>query len=150
VPVRQYCVYSASSTGTEFQGEKFTTTVNTSGTDNAKCMSQQQQPTVTNPQALQSKSLAIQVVLTIISLGIIYPIYWFYSTAKQLDQGTDQSLIPILAIIPFINLIVVWQISSASEAVTNQSKIVVFLLFIFFPPLSWYWVQSGMNGSAQG
>lgn len=113
-------------------------------------MSQQQQPTVTNPQALQSKSLAIQVVLTIISLGIIYPIYWFYSTAKQLDQGTDQSLIPILAIIPFINLIVVWQISSASEAVTNQSKIVVFLLFIFFPPLSWYWVQSGMNGSAQG
>lgn len=113
-------------------------------------MSQQQQPNVTNAQAFQSKSLGIQVVLTIISLGIFYPIYWFYSTAKQLDQGTNESLIPILAIIPLINIITVWQVSSAAEAVTNKSSILLFVLFIFFPPLSWYWIQSGMNATAQG
>ncbi len=106
-------------------------------------------PQVTNAAAFKQKSLGIQVVLTVVTLGL-YTLYWSYSTAKQLDRGTTESLMPILAIIPLVNIVAVWQISSASEAVTDQSKVIVFLLFIVFAPISWYWVQSGLNAAAAG
>ena len=67
----------------------------------------------------------------------------------MLDQGTNQSLTPILAFIPFVNIIVFWQIAKAGEAVTDQGSMPVFLLFIFFPIISWYWIQSGINATAQ-
>lgn len=105
------------------------------------------QPQVTNASAFEKGSLGLQVVFTIITLGL-YPIWWTYKTAKMLDQGTNQSTIPILAFIPVLNLIVWWQISKASEAVTNQSGIVIFVLFLIFGPISWYWVQSGINSVA--
>ena len=105
-----------------------------------------QTPQVTNGGALKSDSLGKQVLLSVITLGL-YPIYWTYKTAKILDQGTNQSLTPILAIIPFVNIISFWQISKASEAVTEQGAMPVFLLFIFFPIISWYWVQSGINAT---
>ena len=105
-------------------------------------------PQVTDASAFKQKSLGIQVVLFIVTLGL-YSIYWLFDTARQLGSGTNQSTIPILAIIPLVNIIVIWQISKASEAVTNQSGIIVFILFIFFAPVSWYWVQSGMNAAAQ-
>lgn len=76
-------------------------------------------PTVTDPSAFAKKSLGIQVVLSVVTLGL-YTVYWLYSTAKQLDQGTDASLMPILAIIPVVNIVTTWQISKASEAVTNR------------------------------
>lgn len=104
---------------------------------------------VTDASAFTEKSLGKQVIYSIITFGL-YPIYWFYSTAKQLDQGTDESLTPILAIIPILNLILMWQVSSAAEAVTDQSKGVIFLLFLFFGPVSWYWVQTGINEAAGG
>jgi hypothetical protein len=47
-----------------------------------------------------------------------------------------------------VNIITIWQISDAAEAVTDQSKIVLFLLFLVFAPLSWYWVQAGLNDAA--
>lgn len=102
---------------------------------------------ITNAAAFEEKSLGLQVVLTIVTLGL-YPMYWFYSTAKQLDAGTDASLTPILGLIPVVNIVSAWQISDAGEAVTDQSKTVLFLLFIVFGPLSWYWVQSGMNAAS--
>lgn len=104
-------------------------------------------PTVTNASALEQKSLGIQVLLFMVTLGV-YSLYWFYSTAKQLDQGTDQGLTPILGIIPVVNLICAWQISSAAEAVTDQSKVIMFVLFVIFAPVSWYWVQAGINRAA--
>lgn len=106
-------------------------------------------PQVTNASAFEQGSLGIQVVLTIVTLGL-YPLYWTYDTAKQLDRGTDANLMPILGLIPVVNLVAFWQISGAAEAVTDQSKIVLFLLFLVFAPISWYWVQSGINGVAQG
>ena len=111
----------------------------------AGCMSATAQ--ITNASAFERKSLGIQVVLTIVTIGL-YTIYWAYSTAKQLDAGTNSDLTPILAIVPIVNIVSVWQISDAAEAVTDQSKIVLFVLFIFFAPLSWYWIQSGMNAAA--
>jgi hypothetical protein len=104
-------------------------------------------PKVTDASAFGEKSLGIQTVLMIVTGGL-YSLYWFYSTASQLDKGTDQSLTPILGIIPGLNLISAWQISNAAESVTDQSSIILFVLFLVFAPISWYWVQSGMNQAA--
>ncbi len=105
-------------------------------------------PQVTNASAFEKGSLGKQVVLSIVTLGL-YTLYWTYKTADQLDRGTTASLTPILAVIPIVNLVAFWQISNAAEAVTDQSAIVLFLLFLFLAPISWYWVQSGINGVAQ-
>jgi hypothetical protein len=104
-------------------------------------------PKVTDSSAFTNKSHGKQILLAIVTLGL-YTIYWAYSTAAQLDEGTNRSLTPILAIIPVVNIISIWQISDAAEAVTDQSKIVLFLLFLVFAPLSWYWVQAGLNDAA--
>lgn len=106
-------------------------------------------PQITDESAFKEGSLGIQIVLTIVTLGL-YSLYWLYSTADQLDRGTDQGLTPILGIIPVVNLYTAWQISSAAEAVTNQSKAVLFILFLVFAPLSWYWIQTGINDVASG
>lgn len=104
-------------------------------------------PQVTDASAFDQKSLGIQIALVIVTAGL-YALYWFYSTAQQLDQGTDQDLMPILGIIPGVNIIAAWQIANAAEAVTDQSGIIMFVLFLVFGPISWYWIQSGMNGAA--
>lgn len=109
------------------------------------------QPQVTNASAFEQKSLGKQVLFTIITLGF-YPLYWFFSTMDQLNNGTNQSLSPalytLLLFIPIANFFSMWKLSSAAEAVSDQSGMILFLLFIFFPPLSWYWVQGGMNSVA--
>jgi hypothetical protein len=104
-------------------------------------------PEVTDATAFEQKSLGIQVVLTVVTGGL-YALYWFYSTASQLDESTNQDLTPILGVIPVVNLISAWQISSAAESVTDQSNIVMFVLFLVLAPVSWYWIQSGMNDVA--
>lgn len=104
-------------------------------------------PQVMNRSAFKKGSLGLQVLFTIITFGL-YTIYWTYKTAKTLDRGTDQDATPILAIIPLVNIIVYWQISKAGEAVMEQNAMPVFLLFLFFPIISWYWVQSGINSAA--
>ncbi|PSQ50809.1 hypothetical protein BRD15_00920 [Halobacteriales archaeon SW_6_65_15] len=103
-------------------------------------------PQVMDKSAFKEGSLGKQVLFTVVTLGL-YTIYWTYKTAKMLDRGTDQSLSPILTFIPFVNIIVYWQISKAGEAVTEQDAMPVFLLFLFFPVISWYWVQSGINSA---
>lgn len=104
-------------------------------------------PEVTNPSAFTNRSHGKQILFSIVTLGL-YSLYWTYVTAKQFDDGTDQSLTPIFAIIPFVNLLSFWQISSAAESMTEQSKEILFILFLFFAPLSWYWVQGGINETA--
>ena len=47
-----------------------------------------------------------------------------------------------------MNIIAFWQIANAGEAVTEQGAMPVFLLFLFFPIISWYWIQSGINSVA--
>ena len=100
--------------------------------------------TVTDRSAFKQGSLGLQVVLAVVTLGL-YTLYWTYSTASQLNNGTNRGLIPLLGLIPLVNIAAFWQIANAAEAVTDQSKIVLFVLFIFVPPLSWFWVQSGIN-----
>ena len=108
-------------------------------------------PQVTNASAFKKGSLGIQIVLAIVTLGL-YGLYWVYSTADQLNKGTNADISPgivlIAMFIPFGALYSFWKVSNASEAVTDQSAMVLFLLFIFFGPLSWYWIQSGINSVA--
>lgn len=104
---------------------------------------------ITDQSAFEQKSLGMQVGLTVVTLGL-YPLYWFYSTAQQFDQGTDRDLTPIFGIIPVLNFVCAWQIADAAESVTDQDKEILFLLFLVFGVVSWYWVQSGINGIAEG
>lgn len=89
----------------------------------------------------------MQVVLYVVTVGL-YALYWFYKTAKQFDEGTDQDLSPVLGLVPVVNILVAWQIANAAEAVTDQSAMVIFVLFLLFPILPWYWVQDGINSVA--
>jgi hypothetical protein len=100
--------------------------------------------TITNKSAFTKKSLGKQVALTIVTFGL-YQMYWFYDTADQFDKGTDKSISAILMFIPPINILPLWNMCEAAETVTEQSQIVLFLVFVFFPPLSWYWIQGGIN-----
>jgi len=104
-------------------------------------------PQVTDSSAFENGSLGLQIVLFVVT-GTLYGLYWLYKTAKQLDEGTDQNLSPILAVIPIVNIIGVWQISNAAEAVTDQSGVVLFVLFVVFGPISWFLIQSGINETA--
>ena len=97
--------------------------------------------TVTNKAAFNHGSLGKQVVLFIVTLGL-YGLYWMYTTAAQLDAGTDANLTPILVIVPFYGQ---WMLADAAEAVTDQSGAVLFLLFLVFGPAAWFLVQSGIN-----
>lgn len=103
-------------------------------------------PTVTNQAAFSKGSLGMQVGLTIVTLGF-YSFYWMYNTAQQLNQGTDADINPILAVIPLLGH---WVVADAAEAVTDQSGIVLFLLFVVFAPASWFLIQSGINDVASG
>ncbi|WP_246022850.1 DUF4234 domain-containing protein [Halosimplex halophilum] len=91
-------------------------------------------------------SLGKQVALAVVTLGL-YMVYWMYSTARQLDRGTDASLSPILAIVPFYGQ---WKVADAAEAVTDQSGVLLFVLFLFLGPAAWYLIQTGINDAAAG
>lgn len=108
---------------------------------------------VTDPSAFQSRSLAKQVVFSILTLTL-YWIYWIHVTHKQLAAGTDAEFNPtwrtVGLFIPIYNLLVIWRTSHDCEAVTDQSGPILFVFWIVFVPVVWYLVQSGINGIAEG
>ena len=107
---------------------------------------------VTDPSAFKQRSLVMQVVFSVITLGF-YTIYWYHITHKQLANGTNASFSPAMRtigmFIPFYNLVVMWRTSHDAEAVTDQSGPVLFLFMLVFPPVFWYLVQSGFNEVAR-
>ena len=112
-------------------------------------------PTVTDESAFTQASLGIQVLLFIVTLGI-YGIYWYYSRMVELNNGTNVHLSPgiytIFLFIPFAHLYTFWKVSEGGEAVTDQTQVVLFLLFFFgiTSPIAWYLIQSGINRHASG
>lgn len=108
--------------------------------------------TVTDPSAFKEGSLGLQVVLCVVTLGL-YAIYWFYNVNSQLAAGTDADFDPairtLITIIPIIGLWGMWQTANDAEAVTNQSGGLLFVLFLVFGPISWYFIQTGINETAR-
>lgn len=103
---------------------------------------------VTDPSAFQHRSLAMQVVFSVVTFTL-YWIYWIHVTHVQLANGTDAEFNPTLRTIglfvPIYNLIVIWRTSHDMEAVTDQDGVLLFVLWIVFVPVVWYLVQTGIN-----
>jgi hypothetical protein len=108
---------------------------------------------VTDRSAFSEGSLAIQVVLAIVTLGL-YTLYWWYSANQQLAEGTSADNNPALRtvglLIPFYNFVVMWRTAHDSEAVTDQSGVILFVLLLVFAPAAWFLIQSGINDVASG
>jgi hypothetical protein len=110
-------------------------------------------PQVTNPSAFTSRSLGKQVLFSIITLGF-YGVYWFHLASKELSEGTDAGIntAGLGLLVPIYNLIIMWRICTAAEAVTDQSGAVLFIMFFLgiTGPIGWYLIQTGMNSVATG
>lgn len=108
---------------------------------------------VTDRTAFSRRSLGMQVLFSVVTLGI-YTIYWYHITHKQLANGTSADFSPAMRtvglFIPFYNFVVLWRTSHDAEAVTDQSGAVLFLFNMVFPPAYWYIIQSGINAAADG
>ena len=106
---------------------------------------------VTDPSAFTADSLAIQVLLTIVTFSF-YTIYWYHKVHVQLSRGTNANFSPgwrtVGLFIPFYNFVVLWRTCHDAEPVTGKDGILVFLLFLVFPPAGWFVVQTGINDVA--
>jgi len=77
------------------------------------------------------------VIFFIITLGF-YGLWWMHQVNKQVAAGTDENFSPLMRtiglLIPIINLYFLWKFSMSSEAVVDQSGVVLFLLVML---LTW-------------
>lgn len=115
--------------------------------------------TVTDASAFQQRSLGKQVLFFIVTLGL-YGLYWWYTTLNQLNDGTSAEFNPMMRLLGLlagvtvilipVSLYVLWKTCNDAEAVSSQSGVVLFIVFLFISPLGWYWVQSGINEVAAG
>ncbi|WP_338739541.1 DUF4234 domain-containing protein [Haloplanus salilacus] len=107
---------------------------------------------ITDPSAFQSKSLAKQVLYSVLTLSL-YWLYWFHTVNKQLDAGTDADIDPTIRtvglFVPVYNFVVMWRTSNDCEAVADEDGILLFLLWLVFVPAFWYLVQTGINDVAE-
>ena len=94
--------------------------------------------------------MLIQVVLFIITL-VIYAIYWFYSTLKELHtaNGKDEGAgcEGSLALIPFANLYAQWHYSSEFSPFAEQRDpaILIFIAWLVFSPAVWFLARRELN-----
>lgn len=106
---------------------------------------------VTNPAAFKQGSLGKQIGLTVVTFGL-YSVYWIYDMCGQLSSGTDADINPtlmtVLFLIPIVNLYAIWKFSNAAAVVTDQTGVVLFILFLVFAPAAWFLIQSGANDVA--
>lgn len=106
---------------------------------------------ITDESAFENASLAVQIVLAVVTLGV-YTIYWWYKANSQLASATDSDLDPtlqtVLFVIPLANLYAVWTFSDDAGAVIDQDSVLLFVLFVVFAPAFWFLVQSGFNDVA--
>jgi len=110
-------------------------------------------PQVTNASAFRHRSLGKMVVFFIITFSF-YGLYWMHQVNKQVAAGTDENFSPLLRtiglLIPLLNLYFIWKFSMSSEAVVDQSGVLMFLLWLVFPPAAWYLTSTGINDVAAG
>jgi hypothetical protein len=107
---------------------------------------------ITNPSTFKYGSLGKQVLFAIVTFGL-YMIYWTHKVHKQLANGTDAQFSPGLRtvgwfLIPFYNFVVMWRTCHDCEPLTGKDGVLLFILFLVFPPASWFLIQSGINDVA--
>ena len=84
----------------------------------------------------------------------LYALYWFYSTAGELIEltksGSSAALWTIGLFVPIVNLWIIWKYCSAAEEISEGrlSKVMLFVLWIVFVPISMYMVQNELNQHA--
>ena len=104
---------------------------------------------------IKKRNMVIQVVLTIITLGI-YIIYWYHSTLKELHIANGKSdgalLWTIFLFLPLLNYFSYWHYSSEFGEFNagKYPSLVVFLAWVVFAPIVWILVQTELNKAADG
>ena len=92
----------------------------------------------------------MQVLLMVVTLGL-YSIYWYYATLKELKvaNGKDANvgLWVVLSAIPIVQLFAEWHYCTEFETFTGEryQKILIFLLWVFFPASVWFISQRELN-----
>ncbi|MFB6215777.1 MAG: DUF4234 domain-containing protein [Candidatus Aenigmatarchaeota archaeon] len=98
---------------------------------------------------MKERSPVAAMVLSIITLGI-YGIYWFYSTTreamKEASKGGSPGLWTLGLFIPIINFVIFWKEGQLVEEVAGETDgVLIFILWIVFPPAAIYLVQRDLN-----
>ena len=107
----------------------------------------------------KKRNLIVTLVLLLVTLGI-YGLYWLYSTADELIKYNNKGGNPlawlIMALVPILNLIVIWFHASALEAASRKAMgdnsstnaVLLFILWIILPPLGLLISQATLNNLA--
>lgn len=91
------------------------------------------------------------ITFSIITLGI-YGIYWMVSTTNELINKTDNmlspwwllgNLIPIIG--GFVMIYYLWKYSESINQLTGYNTSILFLLWVFIPPVGMFISQKQLN-----
>lgn len=97
----------------------------------------------------------IFVVIVSIVTFMIYGLYWFYHTRRELNELTAESTDPLLwtigLFVPLVNLYVAWKYCEDFETATKKArdKLLIFLAWLVFVPIAQYVVQEELNKLAK-
>ena len=102
---------------------------------------------------IKRRNMWMQVVLTIITLGI-YGIYWFYVTSKEMIEyknlGESPALWTVMWLLPLVQFYAYYKQGEAVEALTDETinRWIIFVLWLVFGPAVWFITQTELNKRA--
>ena len=103
---------------------------------------------------IKKRNMLAQVLLTIITLGIYVP-YWFYQVSMEMkdvtgDTQASPALWVVLFFIPFGGFYSVYKFSELYEKFSAEhfDKWLLFVLYLVFSPAVWFIVQTDLNKRA--
>ncbi len=103
---------------------------------------------------IKKRNMFIQVLLMIITFGM-YSFYWFYQTAKEMKNHTqDAEAAPflwlVLMLVPFGAIFSFYKYSELYEKICSEklNKWLIFVITLVFYPAVWFLVQTDLNDLA--
>jgi hypothetical protein len=103
---------------------------------------------------IKNRNMIVQVILTIITLGI-YTIYWFYQISMEMknianDTYASPALWTVLLFIPFGAFYSYYKFSELYERISVEkfNRWLLFVLYLVFSPAVWFIVQTDLNKRA--
>ena len=92
------------------------------------------------------------MIISIVTF-MIYGLYWFYHTRRELNELTGESTDPLLwtigLFVPFVNIYVAWKYCEDVEKATKRDKLVLILAWLVFFPIAQYVIQEELNKLAK-